>query len=109
PGAASARGARMYIEVGSMMSNTGGIGRAGGEGEAHSPTSALRSATTPSNGARNSVLLRLARARSIDAWARSALARDAWQRAADASLWLWRRSTISTETMRSSLRWSVGF
>src|SRR5258706_7669879 len=92
-----------------MMSNTGGIGRAGGDGETHSPTSALRSATTPSNGACSVALFRLARARSISACDRSAAARAARQRACAVSFWLCSWSSISAETIRSSLRSTVRF
>ena len=40
----------------SIRSSTGGIGSAGGEGVVHSPTSMKVSATTPSKGARSTVL-----------------------------------------------------
>ena len=45
-----------------------GSARPGGEGVIHSPTSPRRSATTPSKGARSSVLPRVARAKSSEAW-----------------------------------------
>jgi hypothetical protein len=41
---------------------TGGIGRPGGEGVIHSPTSVVTSATTPSAGARRTVFSRFTRA-----------------------------------------------
>ena len=44
-------GSERWIEVGSMRSNTGGTGTAGGAGVTHSPTSVESSARMPSKGA----------------------------------------------------------
>ena len=60
-----------------MRTITGGIGRPGGDGVIHSPTSVVTSATTPSNGARSTVFSRVTRATSSAAWACAMRARGA--------------------------------
>ena len=64
-----------------MRSRTGGMGRAGGEGDVHSPSSMKVSATMPSKGARRTVLSSWAWARATAESARSAAARAARQAA----------------------------
>jgi hypothetical protein len=92
-----------------MMSYTGGIGRAGGDGDAHSPTSALRSATMPSNGARSVAFSRLACASPTVARACPVAARAASQRAAVASRWLRSCSRSDSGMILSSRRFSLRF
>ena len=77
----------------------GGIGRAGGDGEVHSPSSMKVSATTPSKGARSTVLSSWARASATADAARSAAARAARQAAAAVRDWLSTSSIRSVETM----------
>jgi hypothetical protein len=77
---------------------TGGIGRPGGDGVIHSPTSVVNSATIPSKGARRIVFSRFTRAAARAACAWPIRARAASHAAADASRRLWSWSSNSTET-----------
>ena len=84
-----------------MRSRTGGMGRAGGEGEVHSPSSMKVSATMPSKGALRTVWSSWAWARATAETARSAAARAARQAASAPRASLSTRSRISGETRPS--------
>jgi hypothetical protein len=100
----SSIGALMKIEVRSTMSNTGGIGMAGGAGVAHSPTSVMTSAIRPSNGAIITVFRSSTSVKPIAASARFTLARAPRQAAAAALEWLAASSSMSGETICSLAR-----
>ncbi len=88
----------------SIRSSTGGMGRAGGEGEVHSPSSTKVSATTPSKGASRVVWRSWARARVTAESARSAVAPAARHAACAVRSWLSTPSIWSVDTIPCAAR-----